>query len=125
MLTLIDKRTHNLLGQDPTFLIELSMLQMLSGAAATERVQELVREIFPTRDRCSTLEKAESDFKALQVDAGFLLLPTPAQSTISFAIKLMTCIRAGATHTLKMAHVSAFWTEMWRRVVFCCLRVHG
>jgi len=111
----LKKHERELIGNDPFFMVEATLLKMLSGPAATTRINDKISDVFPNAAKFISLDDCLASCRLLQASEGFNMLPNVCQSNISFAIKLVMAISSGTTGELKMGSVSPLWAGIWAR----------
>ena len=112
--TALKRVPGKLKGHDDTFVIELQMLAMMSGAEAETRIKAKIKSLLPDGKSEKDIRHVIGSLAGLVSSDGYKYLPVPSQSAIKFAEKIVTAVDCGTTSKLTLNNVTAFFAELWQ-----------
>ena len=125
VIKMLTGKHRQLKGQDRHIEIEESLLHMMSGRGAAERVRDLLLSIFPSAAHRIDESQCLLRINKLLGEDGFRYLPYTQQAELQFAAQVVTAVQAETTGKLKLTQVSQTFIMLWQQCAHFLVYQYG
>jgi len=96
--------------------IEDGILGQLSGDAASERVQSIIFDYLPTRERAMEMAVSIRSFREFISGTGFCFVPAHLQSHFKVILGLLVAVEADNAHEVSIGNQVTVVVQAWERI---------